>query len=119
MKKSTLLLTAIPLILAASAQAQSWGFTLGNGAGFYFGNGGGNQRCNNRPAYVAPARSYYNQPAVVYQQQPVYVQQYRPAPCQQQVYYPAPVYYAPARQPVYDNERRNHSNHRRGYSNLW
>jgi hypothetical protein len=119
MKKLTFLLTAIPLVLAASVQAQSWGFTLGNGAGFYFGNGGGNQRCNNRPAYVAPARTYYN-PPVVCQQRPVYIQPCQPARCQPQAYYPAPVYYAPSqRQGIYSHQRHNHSGSQRGYSNLW
>jgi len=97
MKKTILLSTlASALAFAASAQAQSWGFTLGNGAGFQWGK----PAC--APVYVAPAPVYYQQPVVVYQQpQTVYMQPY------QQM---RPVYYAPT--VVYRSEpvviRENH-----------
>lgn len=71
MKKIIILSTiAAALGLVASAPAQSWGFTLGNGAGFFFGK----QAC--APAHVAPV--YYQQPVVVYQQpRTVYMQPYQ------------------------------------------
>ena len=82
MKKTILLATlAAAFAFAATARAQSWGFTLGNGAGFYWGK----QAC--APAHVVPAPVCYERPVVVYRQpQTVYMQPY------QQM---RPVYYAP------------------------
>jgi hypothetical protein len=66
----------VPVTLAAaftaSAQAQSWGVSLGNGAGFYWGK----PACP--PVYAAPAPVYYQRPVVVYPQpQTIYMQPYQ------------------------------------------
>ena len=88
-----ILSTAASLLFGASAQAQSWGFTLGNGAGFFFnqqgssgsvvrqgncgygggyrgGSGGGGYG----PVYYAEVPVvYHRQPEVAYPQQGVIV----------------------------------------------
>ncbi len=81
---------AATLVFAASAQAQSWGFTLGNGSGFYWGK----QPCNpvvySAPAYIAPTTVYYERPVTYYQPQTVYMQPYQQM---RPVYYPQTVVY--------------------------
>ena len=89
MKTTTCLLlsTAATILFGMTAQAQSWGFTLGNGAGFYFnqqasagsavrqsncgyGGGGGGYG----PVYYAETPvSYFRQPEIAYPQQGVIV----------------------------------------------
>jgi len=99
MKTTTCLLlsTAATLLFGVSAQAQSWGFTLGNGAGFYFnpqgssgsvvrhgncgygggyggGYSGGYSSGRYGPVYVAEAPVvYHRQPEALYPQQGVIV----------------------------------------------
>ncbi|MFM8765154.1 MAG: hypothetical protein ACKOEZ_10015 [Spartobacteria bacterium] len=88
--KKTILLAAFAVASAAtSAQAQSWGFTLGNGAGFYWGNAPAN-RVYSAPAYIAPAPVYYERPVTYYQPQTVYMQPYQQM---RPVYYPQTVVY--------------------------
>jgi hypothetical protein len=101
--KKLLLLTALTTAFAASAHAQSWGFTLGNGAGFYWGK----QAC--APVYVAPAPVYYREP-VVYQRpvvytapQTVYMQPYQQM---RPVYYPQTVVYRSEPVVIHENPRR-------------
>jgi hypothetical protein len=79
MKKTLLLSLAATFALAASAQAQSWGFSFGNGGGFFIAR---NQPVcapvYAAPVFVAPAPVYYQRPVVVYQQpQTVYMQPYQ------------------------------------------
>ena len=96
--KKLLILASITTAFAASAHANSWGFTLGNGAGFYWGK----QAC--APAYVVPAPVYYERPVVVYRQpQTVYMQPYqqmRPA------YYPPTVVYRSEPVVIRESRRR-------------
>ena len=119
MKKIFLLLTTSTLALTSLAQAGSWGFNLGNGAGFYYGN---NQNCApvyTRNVYVSPAPVYYSRPVTYYQPQTVYMQPYqqmRPAP----VYYSQPtVIYS--QQPVIYRETYSNCGHRDNviYPNRW
>lgn len=93
MKKTFLLVCLAAASSAASAQAQSWGFTLGNGAGFYWGNQPVN-RVYSAPAYIAPVPVYYERPVTYYQPQTVYMQPYqqmRPVYPQTIVYRSEPV----------------------------
>ena len=96
--KKLLILVTLATALSASARAQSWGFTLGNGAGFYWGK----QGC--APVYVAPAPVYYREPVVVYQQpQTIYMQPYQQM---RPVYYPQTVVYRSEPVIIRDNNRR-------------
>lgn len=85
--KNLFLIGTASLLLGASAQAQSFGFTLGNGASFAYSHGGGSiglssgggRRCGGGyanpygPIYYAPAPAYYTQRQVVYPQNAVIV----------------------------------------------
>jgi hypothetical protein len=68
MKNPKHILIAISMLMAASAQAQSWGFTLGNGSGFFYDRG--NSRSAGfafvapRPVYYTAPRYYYSEPMV-------------------------------------------------------
>jgi len=111
--KNTILLAAFAVAsAAASAKAQSWGFTLGNGAGFYWGNPPVN-RVYSAPAYIAPAPVYYERPVTYYQPQTVYMQPYQ----QMRPVYPQTI--------VYRSEPMVIQNHRRCtprtaiYPNRW
>jgi hypothetical protein len=111
MKKITLLLTAVALTLA-TAQADSWGFSLGNGVGFYYGNNSQRSAPVYRaPAYVAPAPVYYTRPVTYYQPQTVYMQPYYKA-------HSRPVYYS---EPVIYRESYRHCGSRQNviYPNRW
>lgn len=87
--KNILLAGTATILLGTAAHAQSFGFTLGNGASFAYSHGGGSiglssgggRRCGGGasyynpygPVYYAPApAAYYRQP-VVYPQQGVIV----------------------------------------------
>ena len=63
--KALLTLTTIVLI-SISAQAGSWGFTLGNGAGFYYGNQNNCERSYRQPRHQVyyPSENVYVTPAV-------------------------------------------------------
>lgn len=74
--KHILLLATLTAAFAASAQANSWSFTLGNGAGFQWGK----QPCPRvyqAPVYVVPAPVYYQRPVVYSAPQTVYMQPYQ------------------------------------------
>jgi hypothetical protein len=68
MKNPKHIIIAISLLMAASAQAQSWGFTLGNGAGFFYdrskSRSGGVTLITSRPVYYAAPQYYYREPVV-------------------------------------------------------
>jgi hypothetical protein len=69
MKNPKYILIGISMLMAASSQAQSWGFTLGNGSGFVYDRG------NSRSAgfaFVAPRPVYYTAPRYYYQEPVVY-----------------------------------------------
>jgi len=121
MKKLFLLVAVATLTLGSMAQAGSWGFNLGNGAGFYYGNNN-NQKCPpvyTQDVYVSPAPVYYSRPVTYYQPQTVYMQPYqqmRPSP----VYYSQPtVIYS--QQPVIYRETYSHCGNRNNviYPNRW
>ncbi|MCX6966074.1 MAG: hypothetical protein NTW41_12115 [Verrucomicrobia bacterium] len=90
--KKLLILATLTTAFAASAYANSWGFTLGNGSGFYYNQG--RQACApvySVPAYVTPAPVYYSRPTVVYSRpQTVYMQPYQQM---RPTYYPQTVIY--------------------------
>ena len=67
-KNPKYLIIAIRLLMAASAQAQSWGFILGNGTGFFYDRGksrsAGVALIAPRPVYYSMSQYYYRDPAV-------------------------------------------------------
>ena len=79
MKKTLFILSiATTFILSASAQAQSWGISFGNGAGIYINQS--RPVCAPvyaAPVYVAPATVCYSRPVVYRQPQTVYMQPYQ------------------------------------------
>lgn len=106
--KKLILLTTIAAALGTSAQAGSWGFSLGNGAGFFWGN----QSCGNTyaaPAYVAPAPVYYQRPVVYSAPQTVYMQPYQQM---RPTYYPQTVVYRS--EPVVIRENHHHCHSKGG-----
>lgn len=100
--KKLLILATLTMAFAASTHAQSWGFTLGNGAGFYWGNPPVN-RVYSAPAYIAPAPVYYERPVTYYQPQTVYMQPYQQM---RPVYYPQTVVYRSEPVVIRENNRR-------------
>jgi hypothetical protein len=104
MKKLVIMSLIAAASLAASAQAQSWGFTLGNGAGFYWGKQPSTTTVYSAPAYIAPAPVYYTRPTVVYSQpQTVYMQPYQQM---RPVYYPQTVIYRSEPVVIRESHRR-------------
>jgi hypothetical protein len=106
MKKLVIISSIAAVSLAASAQAQSWGFTLGNGAGFYYGSQPVRTTTTiySSPAYIAPAPVYYTRPTVVYSQpQTVYMQPYQQM---RPVYYPQTVIYRSEPVVIRESHRR-------------
>lgn len=78
--KKIIVATAIACSTLLTSYSQSWGFTLGNGAGFYYGNnngsGGGHRQRSYQCAnvyYNSYAPTYYAPPPVVYYRQPDYI----------------------------------------------
>lgn len=112
--KTLLILATLMAAFTASAQANSWGFTLGNGAGFYFGK----QSCApvySTPAYVAPAPVYYERPVVYSAPQTVYMQPYQQM---RPVAYPQSVIYRSEPVVIHENHRRC-NNRTVIYPNRW
>ena len=108
--KQPLLLVSIAATLAftASAQAQSWGVSFGNGAGFYINQ----DRPACAPVYAAPvcvtsAPVYYSRPVVYSQPQTVYMQPYQQM---RPVVYPQTVVYRS--EPVIVRQPRSRCNSR-------
>lgn len=100
--KKLLLLATLTTAFAASAHANSWGFSLGNGAGFYWGNQP-RTTVYAAPAYVAPAPVYYERPVVYTAPQTVYMQPYQQM---RPVVYPQTVVYRSEPVVVHENQRR-------------
>ena len=67
----TLLTIATVTLISVTAQAGSWGFTLGNGAGFYYGNQNNQNNC--RGSYYQPRNQVYYPSQNVYMTPAVYV----------------------------------------------
>jgi hypothetical protein len=105
--KKLLILATLTTAFAASGHANSWGFTLGNGAGFYWGNQP-RTTIYTTTAYVAPAPVYYDRPVVFTAPQTIYMrpyQQMRPVIYSQTVIYRAePVV-------IYESGRRCRKRH--------
>ena len=112
--KKLLILAALTTTFAASAHANSWGFTLGNGAGFYWGNQP-RTTVYTTPAYVAPAPVYYERPVVYSAPQTVYMQPYQQM---RPVVYPQTVVYRSEPVVIHENHRRC-NNRKVIYPNRW
>ena len=108
--KALLTLTTIVLI-SVSAQAGSWGFTLGNGAGFYYGNQNNQNNCGR--SYRQPRHQVYYPSENVYVTPPVYVKRdlYQPPVIMQRVVRNSPCGYS-SRQIISRPSRG-------GYENRW
>ena len=100
--KKLLILATLTTAFAASAHANSWGFTLGNGAGFYWGNQP-RTTVYAAPTYVAPAPVYYERPVVYSAPQTVYMQPYQQM---RPVVYPQTVVYRSESVVIHENHRR-------------
>ena len=109
MKKPLLLLSiASTLAFAASAQAQSWGISFGNGAGIYINQS--RPVCAPvyaAPVYVAPASVCYSRPVVYQQPQTAYMQPYQQM---RPVVYPQTIVYRS--EPVFVREHSRRCNSR-------
>jgi len=99
--KKLLTLVTVSTALAASAQAGSWGFSLGNGAGFYWGNQP-RTTIYTTPAYIAPDPVYYERPVVYSTPQTFYMQPYQ----QMRPVYPQTVVYRSEPVVIHENPYR-------------
>ncbi len=107
MKNPKHFIIAVSLLMAASAQAQSWGFTLSNGAGFFYDRG------NSRSAgitFVAPRPVYYSAPQYCYREPVIYRRQCLERP---RVVYPDHAAYVPRRPRTYS------TSYEVSYPNYW